>query len=82
MSFTLNTGFAYDSLRWNFNDPGSGLNNVSVIPNPMHTYSLSGVRNVQLYVFNRYGCIDKVDTITKQIPVGNKYFNLGIDTSI
>ncbi len=82
ISFTLNTGFVYDSLRWNFDDPFSGGNNVSVIPNPVHSYSSNGLRNVQLYVFNRYACIDKIDTITKQILVGNKYFNLGVDTSI
>jgi gliding motility-associated-like protein len=82
VSFTLNTAFVYDSLRWNFDDPSSGGNNVSTLPNPMHSYSSNGMRNVQLYVFNRYGCIDKIDTITKQISVGNKYFTLGIDTSI
>jgi len=82
LSFTLQTGFAYDSLRWNFDDPSSGGNNVSVVPNPTHTYSSNGPRNVQLYVFNRYGCINKIDTITKQIVVGNKYFSLGSDTSI
>ncbi len=82
VSFMADTQFAYDSLRWNFDDPGSGANNVSVMANPTHTYSSNGIRNVQLYIFNQYGCINKVDTVNKQIMVGNKYFNLGNDTAI
>ncbi len=82
LSFSLNTSFPYDSLRWNFDDPGSGVNNISTNPSAVHTYSANGIRNVQLYIFNQYGCISKTDTITKQIMIGNRYFNLGKDTSI
>jgi len=82
ISFTLNTSFAYDSLRWNFDDSSSGVNNSSALPNPVHSYSSNGTRNVQLYILNQYGCISKIDTISKQIIVGNKYFSLGKDTSI
>ena len=82
VSFTLNTGFVYDSLRWNFDDPASGGNNSSGNPNPTHSYPSNGIRNVQLFVFNQYGCISKTDTITKQIIVGNKYFYLGKDTAV
>ena len=82
LSFTLNTSFAYDSLRWDFNDPASGLNNTSILPNPTHTYNSNSVRMVKLLVYNHYGCISRTDTVQKQITIGNKYFNLGNDTVI
>lgn len=82
LSFTLNTSFPYDSLRWDFGDPPSGVNNTSTLPNPTHTYNINSIRIVKLLVFNHYGCVSRTDTVQKQITVGNKYFNLGNDTAI
>ncbi len=48
------------SLLWNFDDPGSGLNNLSVAENPTHTYSAEGEYWVTLFVENEWGCLDSV----------------------
>lgn len=82
VSFQINSTFPYDSIKWNFDDPFSGTNNTSIISNPVHGYNNSGIKNIQLLVFNQYDCINRIDTITKEVAVGNRSFNLGKDTSI
>jgi gliding motility-associated-like protein len=82
LSFTFSTTYVYDSLRWNFDDPASGNNNTSTIQNPSHTYNSNGPRQVKLFIYSHDGCINIVDTVKHDIVVGNKYFNLGKDTSI
>ena len=39
-----------DTIRWNFGDPASGVNNLSNLSNPSHIYTASGVYTVELYV--------------------------------
>jgi gliding motility-associated-like protein len=52
---------------WNFGDPGSGIiNNNSVLQNPTHVFSTSGVFNVTLITSTPGGC---PDTLVKQILV-------------
>ena len=82
VSFSLNTTYPYDSLRWNFGDIGSGISNTSNNPNQVHSYNSTGTRTVKLYIFNTYGCVNKIDSIIKQIPVGNQWFTLGADKLI
>lgn len=82
VSFKFTTSYTYDSLRWDFDDPASGNNNTATIQNPIHSYNSNSVRNVKLMIFSHDGCMNVVDTVKHQITVGNKYFNLGKDTSI
>lgn len=67
-----NTTFL-DSVRWFFDDPSTGIQNTSTLLSPTHTFSASGIFNVQLI---RYiDCI--ADTTIQPIeilppPVGNQ----------
>ncbi len=54
----FNQSLGQQSLLWNFDDPGSGLNNISVAQNPTHTYSAEGEYWVTLFVENQWGCLD------------------------
>lgn len=66
VTFTIigNT-FFLDSVRWNFGDVASGLQNTSVVLSPDHTFSTSGNFTVQLI---RYlGCVS--DTAVRQISI-------------
>lgn len=54
-----------DSVRWNFDDPGSGTANVSNLINPPHTFNTAGTYDVQLIVYS--GLL--VDTVVKTIEI-------------
>ncbi|MFK8104942.1 MAG: PKD domain-containing protein [Saprospiraceae bacterium] len=43
------TSFVPGTFTWNFDDPGSGINNSSNLENPSHTYSNAGFYKVLLY---------------------------------
>jgi gliding motility-associated-like protein len=65
INFTnLSTGTGPLTYQWSFGDGG-----VSVLPNPSHTYLLSGTYTVRLITTNSSGCSD---TITK-----NNLINIG-----
>lgn len=51
---------------WIFGDPGSGINNISSVQLPNHTYNTSGSFPVRLIVSNSGGC---EDTIIKQVLI-------------
>jgi PKD repeat protein len=73
MQFTntsqTNGGSPITQWLWNFNDPGSGLNNTSTLQDPIHSFSANGSFNVRLIVTNENGC---VDSITKPISINKK----------
>jgi len=48
--FTPNFNPLPDSIHWDFGDPGSGGNNVSVELNPQHIYSTGGTYTVTVFV--------------------------------
>jgi len=52
---------------WNFDDPGSGVNNTSNIRNPTHIFSAPGTYNVRYAAITTPGCL--TDTITHQVVV-------------
>jgi gliding motility-associated-like protein len=54
ISFTDQSGNCASSWSWNFNDPGSGINNVATTQNPTHTFSSPGSYNVTFTASN--GC--------------------------
>ncbi len=82
LSVSLQTTFGYDSLRWNFDDIGSGSNNTATSPTAIHSYSLSGVRNIKLYIYTNDGCAVKKDSVQKAISIGNQWFDLGPNRNI
>ena len=48
--------------QWNFGDPGSGVNNSSVLQNPQHSYTAVGSYPVELIATSSHGCKDTVQT--------------------
>lgn len=54
------------SWAWNFDDPGSLINNSSNQQNPVHLFQQAGDFNVSLFVQNANGCHD---TITRTISI-------------
>ena len=41
---------------WDFGDPASGVNNISVLPDPQHMFTAAGTFNVSLTTENAAGC--------------------------
>jgi len=56
--------------QWNFGDPGSGVNNSSLLQNPQHSYSATGSYDVELIATSNKGC---KDTITHQLLVNGSF---------
>ncbi len=56
---------AYDSIRWYFGDPATGVNNTSTLLNPKHLFSTSGAFTIQFY---KYLCGVK-DSASKVITI-------------
>jgi PKD repeat protein len=55
-----NSGSPLVSWYWEFDDPGSGALNTSVLQNPTHLFTTSGTFNVLLLVTNVEGCNDTI----------------------
>ncbi|MEX2596835.1 MAG: gliding motility-associated C-terminal domain-containing protein [Salibacteraceae bacterium] len=70
---------AYDSVFWNFGDPGSGVNNTSTLFNPSHFYGDTGEYSVTLIAQ-----IDTVyDTTSNTVYIyPRQTLDLGPDTSL
>lgn len=68
-----NGGGTIISWLWNFDDPASGINNTSSLPNPSHTYTGTGNYNVTLTVTNVNTCINiKTQSILiNQLPMAD-----------
>jgi len=64
------------SVKWDFGDTSSGINNFSVLDSPQHLYSNNGLFDVTL--IRQLICGN--DTVTKQIQVGQVSVSLGNDT--
>jgi len=59
------------SWLWNFGDPSTGINNISNLPNPTHTFSAAGIFTVKLVVNQGQSCSDSA---TQQYPVFPGFF--------
>ena len=66
------------SVKWDFGDPASGVNNISFLDSPVHNFSTEGIFTVRLIRFMPCGN----DTISKQVQAGQLQFSLGSDTLI
>ena len=78
--FTSNFNPIPDSIRWLFNDPSSGLNNVSYELNPEHTFTYGGSYEVEVDVWYPSGRFEhtnrEVEVAYAPLP------NLGPDTLV
>lgn len=64
--------------RWNFDDTGSGPNNISTLKLPAHSYNNIGPYNVNLRVTSNAGCIKDTSIIVNSIhpqPITNFGFS-------
>lgn len=76
-SSTFSISGAFDSVVWNFDDPASGLNNISNLNDPIHTFSSIGNYNVTVLVT----CGAETETLNIEIvitdrPVINQIANI------
>ena len=80
----LNVNFNYtippntSSVLWNFGDPASGVNNSSILNNPVHNYTAPGIYTVELIKFTTCG----PDTLRRQVSTSGININLGGDTLV
>lgn len=60
ISFADNTSSntPIETRTWNFGDPASGSNNISVLPQPTHVYATAGTYNIVLVEITDNGCGD------------------------
>jgi gliding motility-associated-like protein len=81
---TLTGNFSYTpasnvvSVKWDFDDPASGINNSSVLNNPSHVFTAPGVYNVKLIKFTNCG----TDTLRRTVTTDAVDVNLGADTVV
>jgi gliding motility-associated-like protein len=64
------------SVKWDFGDPLSGINNFSVLDSPSHTFTSPGLFTVKLVRYTTCGS----DTVEKQTLISPLNVNLGNDT--
>ncbi|MBK7174998.1 MAG: gliding motility-associated C-terminal domain-containing protein, partial [Bacteroidales bacterium] len=69
-----------DSVRWDFDDPGSGPNNTSSLLNPKHLFSTNGTFNVILVGYYSNGHNDTATREVKIMPY--PIINLGNDITL
>jgi PKD repeat protein len=65
----LNNGSSISNYSWNFGDPTTGINNTSILENPIHIFSGADLYQVLLKTTNANGCWD---TVTKNVNVKAK----------
>jgi len=76
--FSLSSVTEIDSVRWNFNDPASGILNSSTLLSPYHIFSDPGTYNVSA-IINSGTLVDTLTIITTILSLPN--FSFGNDTS-
>lgn len=76
--FNYNITPTTNSVKWNFNDPASGANNISTLTNPAHQFSAPGNYTVELIKFTNCGS----DTLRRLIKADTLNIYIGADTSV
>lgn len=67
LSGCASNGYSLVGQQWDFGDPGSGSNNVSLSATPMHTFTATGTYTVRLVLY--YTCGVTNDTLKQQVVV-------------
>jgi PKD repeat protein len=75
---TINSGYPINGYQWNFNDPSSGINNISNQQNPGHSFSTHGQFAVELSISDINGCSDSITKITNILQEPSADFNTGL----
>jgi gliding motility-associated-like protein len=78
ITFSISDITDVDSVKWNFGDPITGIQNVSISYNPTHLFSTQNPFRVKLTLFFNTGC---VDSVYKDISPGPLRLFIGNDTS-
>jgi gliding motility-associated-like protein len=77
--FSILDTSSIDSVKWNFDDPFSGVNNTSIFLSPFHIFSNTGSYNVTLHFY--IGGI--IDSIEQNLNIGyTPIINLSNDTTL
>jgi len=63
------------SFSWVFGDGDS-----SILENPSHIYTSSGLKNVRLFTTSNFGCVDSIDKVVEAFLLPSVY--AGLDTSV
>ena len=63
------------SFSWAFGDGDS-----SILENPSHIYTSSGLKNVRLFTTSNFGCVDSIDKVVEAFLLPSVY--AGLDTSV
>lgn len=82
VAFQISNTQGYSTIKWDFGDPSSGINNNSILPSPTHLFSAAGIYDVKLIVQRNNNPCAIPDTIRKSIWAGNVQTLLGNDTTI
>ncbi|CAN5192282.1 hypothetical protein BH09BAC2_BH09BAC2_13470 [soil metagenome] len=64
----LGTSTSGSLFFWDFGDPNSGAANTSTDPNPLHTYSDTGIFKLKLKISTAAGCTDSATSLVKVYP--------------
>ena len=57
-----------ETFYWEFGDPGSGINNISLAETPTHTFSDTGIFNIKFVVNRGTPCADSTTSRIKVYP--------------
>lgn len=82
VQFQFTTTTNYDSIRWYFNGINTNPSNTSTSTNPVHQYPQNDTFNVYALVHYSRLCVNKTDTLFRELIVGNRYFDLGTNKTI
>jgi gliding motility-associated-like protein len=77
-NFNYNPAANVLTVRWDFGDPSSGVNNSSTQNNTQHIFTSPGTYTVRLIKFTNCG----TDTISRQVTTDAININLGPDTTV
>jgi len=70
------SGDTITGYLWNFDDPGSGINNTSALLNPLHYYTIPGIYNVSLTAFTSKSCSQTITfpvTVLSSAPAAGNF---------
>jgi gliding motility-associated-like protein len=70
-TFTNNSSTCASSFLWKFNDPASGMNNLSTQKNPIHTFTLKAPFIVKLISTNPCGIKDSIEKSISGMFIAN-----------
>lgn len=78
ISFSYPNPSTIDSVKWNFGDPASGVNNSSTADSTAHYFTQPGIYTVKLIRY--FGC--GTDTLSYPVQAGPLNISLGPDTIV